>query len=74
MTSQYPEKLSQFQIVTTPHKTALSMPGTPLLDSSGGNRKRSDIDFEAFSESKRRKSEKGGKGLRHFSMKVRRQL
>jgi len=32
--------------------------------------KRSDIEFKTFSESKRRKSEKGGKGLRHFSMKV----
>lgn len=38
--------------------------------SSSGNRKRSDIDFDAFSDAKRRKSEKGGKGLRHFSMKV----
>merc|ERR1712080_785279 len=34
------------------------------------SRKRSDIDFDAFSDVKRRKSEKGGKGLRHFSMKV----
>merc|ERR1712037_974581 len=32
--------------------------------------KRSDIDFESFTDSKRRKTEKGGKGLRHFSMKV----
>jgi len=32
--------------------------------------KRADIELETFSESKRRKSEKGGKGLRHFSMKV----
>ena len=38
------------------------------LTSSG--RKRSDIDFESFSDPKRRKTEKGGKGLRHFSMKV----
>jgi len=32
--------------------------------------KRSDIDFESFTDSKRRKTDKGGKGLRHFSMKV----
>ena len=38
------------------------------LTSSG--RKRADIDFESFSDPKRRKTEKGGKGLRHFSMKV----
>jgi hypothetical protein len=31
---------------------------------------RPQIDFDAFSDPKRRKSEKGGKGLRHFSMKV----
>jgi len=37
---------------------------------SSSSRKRSDIDFDAFSDSKRRKTEKGGKGLRHFSMKV----
>lgn len=35
-----------------------------------GSKKRADIDFDAFSDSKRRKTEKGGKGLRHFSMKV----
>jgi len=38
------------------------------LTSSG--RKRADIDFGSFSDPKRRKTEKGGKGLRHFSMKV----
>jgi hypothetical protein len=32
--------------------------------------KRPDIEFESFSDSKRRKTDKGGKGLRHFSMKV----
>ncbi|ROT73113.1 putative transcription factor Dp-1 isoform X2 [Penaeus vannamei] len=35
-----------------------------------GARKRHDFDFDYGVESKRRKSEKGGKGLRHFSMKV----
>lgn len=32
--------------------------------------KRADIDFDVFNDAKRRKTEKGGKGLRHFSMKV----
>jgi len=32
--------------------------------------KRPDTEFETFSESKRRKTDKGGKGLRHFSTKV----
>ncbi len=44
---------------------------TPIqIDQSGESRKRSDIDFDSFSDAKRRKTEKGGKGLRHFSMKV----
>eukprot|EP00096_Caligus_rogercresseyi_P002415 TRINITY_DN1453_c0_g1_i1.p1 TRINITY_DN1453_c0_g1~~TRINITY_DN1453_c0_g1_i1.p1 ORF type:complete len:517 (-),score=220.74 TRINITY_DN1453_c0_g1_i1:2184-3734(-) len=34
------------------------------------SRKRADIDFDIISDSKRRKSDKSGKGLRHFSMKV----
>ena len=42
-------------------------PGDSLGSRPG---KRSDIDFESFTDSKRRKTEKGGKGLRHFSMKV----
>lgn len=64
----------------TPSKILTS--STPVLQSSdvsfasasatmgGESRKRSEIDFDAFSDVKRRKSEKGGKGLRHFSMKV----
>ena len=36
----------------------------------GSRVKRSDIDFDAFRDAKRRKAEKGGKGHRHFSMKV----
>lgn len=56
--------------VTTPSKQSQSLNFlSPLLDSSG-SRKRSDIDFDAFSDAKRKKSDKGGKGLRHFSMKV----
>ncbi|XP_018021569.1 transcription factor Dp-1 [Hyalella azteca] len=42
---------------------------TPILDHSSA-RKRQDFDFDYSVESKRRKTEKGGKGLRHFSMKV----
>nr|SVE88827.1 EOG090X0B66 [Daphnia sinensis] len=42
---------------------------SPILDHSG-SRKRQDADHDHGSESKRRKVDKGGKGLRHFSMKV----
>jgi len=58
--------------------TGVGTPGGGSIDGGGmipGSRKRSGsdaaIDFDAFSsDSKRRKTEKGGKGLRHFSMKV----
>ncbi|XP_042240338.1 transcription factor Dp-1-like isoform X2 [Homarus americanus] len=53
-------------ISNTPPKSLIT---TPILDHSGA-RKRHDFDFDYGVESKRRKSEKGGKGLRHFSMKV----
>ena len=68
-------KVTPFQILTP---TKISTPGGSI-DGGGmgmpGSRKRSGsdaaIDFDAFSsDSKRRKTEKGGKGLRHFSMKV----
>ncbi|EFN88707.1 Transcription factor Dp-1 [Harpegnathos saltator] len=42
---------------------------SPILDHSG-SRKRQDIDGGDFVPDKRRKAEKVGKGLRHFSMKV----
>lgn len=42
---------------------------SPILDHTGA-RKRVDFPSDVSYESKRRKSEKGGKGLRHFSMKV----
>ncbi|XP_015113951.1 transcription factor Dp-1 [Diachasma alloeum] len=42
---------------------------TPLLD-HGATRKRHDADGSDFVPDKRRKTEKVGKGLRHFSMKV----
>ncbi|XP_034949182.1 transcription factor Dp-1 isoform X2 [Chelonus insularis] len=42
---------------------------TPILDHSG-NRKRYDADGNDYVPHKRRKAEKVGKGLRHFSMKV----
>lgn len=61
--------------VLTPLKqepsSGLSSPMTlSAADLTSSGRKRSDIDFESFSDPKRRKTEKGGKGLRHFSMKV----
>jgi len=62
--------------VVTPSKI-VSASSTPTMQvmssdplSANDSRKRSDIDFDAFSDVKRRKTEKGGKGLRHFSMKV----
>jgi len=44
---------------TTEQQQQVSRPG-----------KRADMEFESFTDSKRRKTDKGGKGLRHFSMKV----
>lgn len=46
------------------------VPSEIVLEHTGRGTKRSDIDFDSFSDAKRRKTEKGGKGLRHFSMKV----
>lgn len=75
--------LTQPAAVVTPNKsllvnTANQNVGTPTFSSplaqvDIGQRsatKRSDIDFEAFNDSKRRKTDKDRKGLRHFSMKV----
>ncbi|XP_025267455.1 transcription factor Dp-1 isoform X1 [Camponotus floridanus] len=42
---------------------------SPILDHSG-SRKRQDVESGDFVPDKRRKTEKVGKGLRHFSMKV----
>ncbi|XP_075214013.1 transcription factor Dp isoform X2 [Lycorma delicatula] len=42
---------------------------SPILDHSG-SRKRQEVESDFTPEYKRRKTEKGGKGLRHFSMKV----
>ncbi|KAK7874310.1 hypothetical protein R5R35_007787 [Gryllus longicercus] len=42
---------------------------SPILDHSG-SRKRQEVENDFMPEYKRRKSEKVGKGLRHFSMKV----
>ncbi|XP_015522402.1 transcription factor Dp-1 isoform X2 [Neodiprion lecontei] len=42
---------------------------SPILDHSG-SRKRQDVESSDFTPDKRRKTEKVGKGLRHFSMKV----
>jgi len=56
--------------VVTPSKIVTSNVASIHQDHLAESRKRSDIDFDAFSDVKRRKSERGGKGLRHFSMKV----
>jgi len=58
--------------VVTPSKIVTSNVVASMhhQDHLAESRKRSDIDFDAFSDVKRRKSERGGKGLRHFSMKV----
>nr|XP_053635468.1 uncharacterized protein LOC128690771 [Cherax quadricarinatus] len=64
---QQQHQQSSTQVISnTPPKSLIT---TPILDHSGA-RKRHDFDFDYGVESKRRKSEKGGKGLRHFSMKV----
>uniref|UniRef100_A0A1B6GVK8 Transcription factor Dp-1 n=1 Tax=Cuerna arida TaxID=1464854 RepID=A0A1B6GVK8_9HEMI len=43
----------------------------PMILDRSGNRKRQELEMDFVPEySKRRKTEKGGKGLRHFSMKV----
>lgn len=47
-----------------------SLPSPGVVDLGARGAKRQEIDFETFSDSKRRKTDKGGKGLRHFSMKV----
>merc|ERR1712029_1205775 len=56
--------------VVTPSKIVTSNIASIQQEQLSESRKRSDIDFDAFSDVKRRKSEKGGKGLRRFSMKV----
>ena len=55
---------------STPTMQVLSSDPGHMSSQGSDSRKRSDIDFDAFSDVKRRKTEKGGKGLRHFSMKV----
>nr|SVE93807.1 EOG090X0B66 [Scapholeberis mucronata] len=67
-----PQRLNQQQQQQQQHQQALQQAKnfiSPILDHSG-SRKRQDADHEHGSESKRRKVDKGGKGLRHFSMKV----
>jgi len=60
-TPQKPSGLVMASALPSPHANMeqVSRPG-----------KRQEIEFETFSDSKRRKTDKGGKGLRHFSMKV----
>lgn len=53
--------------VTQSQKTYIS---PPILDHTGARKRQDIIDTECAPEYKRRKTEKVGKGLRHFSMKV----
>ncbi|XP_072767837.1 transcription factor Dp-1 isoform X1 [Anoplolepis gracilipes] len=57
--------ISQQLVKDATGKTFIS----PILDHSG-SRKRQDVESGDFVPDKRRKTEKVGKGLRHFSMKV----
>jgi len=69
-------------VVVTPNKPGslltahastptFSSPSTQIENLAGRSGKRAaEIDFETFSDSKRRKTDKDRKGLRHFSMKV----
>ena len=41
-----------------------------MVDLGARGTKRQEIDYETFSDSKRRKTDKCGKGLRHISTKV----
>jgi len=65
---------SLIRAVNTPQKQSgfLLASASPQTELSSGGRggKRQETEFDTFSESKRRKTDKGGKGLRHFSMKV----
>jgi len=59
---------NQNQSVSTP---SFSSPLTQTVSQDTiRSGKRADMDFEAFSDPKRRKTDKDRKGLRHFSMKV----
>jgi len=57
----------QASLATTSSPAPSPQAAPDLLGSRPGKR---EMDFESFSDSKRRKTDKGGKGLRHFSMKV----
>jgi len=65
----------QHKVTLTPQKLgAIAAPPFPRqnlqLDNIVGVKRAIEIDPLELSDSKRRKTEKGGKGLRHFSMKV----
>ena len=83
-TQQQQQVMLSNHTVLTPHKTNsnlvlsnashsatnFSSPSTHQDIPLSRPGKRADPEFETFSESKRRKTDKGGKGLRHFSTKV----
>ena len=67
--------LAQSGTSITPNKSvlptsSLASPSTHMETIGSRTAKRTEIDFDTFSESKRRKTDKDRKGLRHFSMKV----
>ena len=67
--------LAQSGASITPNKSvlptsSLASPSTHMETIGSRTAKRTEIDFDTFSESKRRKTDKDRKGLRHFSMKV----
>ncbi|KAF5306348.1 hypothetical protein FQR65_LT07372 [Abscondita terminalis] len=72
-----PQKIStiQTQQTTIPQTSPVvqnqkSYISPPILDHSGARKRQDMVDTEFAPEYKRRKTEKVGKGLRHFSMKV----
>jgi len=65
-TNQQPQQQAQQPQQQQQSKNFIS----PILDHSGSRKRPQDVDHDHSTESKRRKVDKGGKGLRHFSMKV----
>jgi len=67
---------TQQAALATPNKpgqaSTFSSPSTQIenLTNRSSSKRAAEIDFETFSDSKRRKTDKDRKGLRHFSMKV----
>ncbi|KAF2883211.1 hypothetical protein ILUMI_22964 [Ignelater luminosus] len=71
-----PQKIQTIQAQTppviqqSPIQNQKNYISPPILDHSGARKRQDTVDTEYAPEYKRRKTEKVGKGLRHFSMKV----